>query len=78
MTADRTPFSQTFANPDGSFTTTTSAQPRWVQSGSSWAAADATLVQQGDGTYAPKEALGGLPLSGGTTVLATARRATSG
>lgn len=74
ITADRTPFSQTFANPDGSFTTTTSVQPRWVKQGSSWAAADATLVQQADGSYTPKAALGGLSLSGGGgTVLATAR-----
>jgi len=72
--ADRTPFSQTFANPDGSFTTTTSVQPRWVQRGSSWVTADATLVQAADGSWGPRAALGGLTLSGGGgDVLATAR-----
>ncbi|HEY0936045.1 MAG TPA: hypothetical protein VGD91_20180, partial [Trebonia sp.] len=46
--------------------------PRWAPDGASWAAADATLVKQGDGSYAPKAALGGLSLSGGGTgVLAT-------
>ena len=72
VTADQNPFSQTVANPDGSFTTSTSAQPRWVQSGSAWVSADATLARQSDGSYAPKAALGTLSLSGGgSDVLAT-------
>jgi RHS repeat-associated protein len=72
--ADRTPFSQTFANPNGSFTTMTSVQPRWVASGSSWVTADATLVQASNGSWKPRAALGGLTLSGGGgDVLATAR-----
>jgi RHS repeat-associated protein len=72
--ADRTAFSQTFANPDGSFTATTSVQPRWVERGSSWVTADATLVRAADGSLSPRAALGGLTLSGGGgDVLATAR-----
>jgi RHS repeat-associated protein len=72
VAADRTAYSQTFANPNGSFTTTMSVQPRWVKSGSSWVSADADLVKQPDGSYAPKATLGGLSLSGGgSDVLAT-------
>jgi YD repeat-containing protein len=67
VAADQTDFSQTVANPNGSFTTTSSVQPRWVKSGSSWVNADPTLVKQPDGSYAPKAAAGALTLSGGGT-----------
>jgi YD repeat-containing protein len=74
IAADRTAFSQTFANPDGTSTAVVSAAPRWVRRGSSWAAADATLVQGSDGSWSPAAALGGLRLSGGRDrVLATLR-----
>jgi YD repeat-containing protein len=74
IAADRTDFSQTFANPTGLFTTVASVLPRWIKRGSSWAAADATLVRTASGSLAPKAALGGLTLSdGGGRVLATAR-----
>jgi RHS repeat-associated protein len=72
--ADRTEFSQTFANPGGTFTTVTSVLPRQVKRGSSWVTADASLVSTADGSWAPRAALGGLTLSGGGgRVLATAR-----
>jgi RHS repeat-associated protein len=65
ITADRTSFSQTFANPGGSFTTVTSVLPRWVRRGTGWVAADAALVPAAGGSLAPRAALGGLTLSGG-------------
>jgi RHS repeat-associated protein len=72
--ADRTDVSQTFADPDGSLTTSVSALPRWVKDGSSWVSADASLVKQAGGTWAPAAALGGLSLSGGGSgLLATER-----
>jgi hypothetical protein len=72
--ADRTEYSQTFADPGGSFTTVASALPRWVKRGPSWIAADATLVRAAGGAWAPRAAAGALALSGGGgRVLATAR-----
>lgn len=72
--ADRTDVSQTFADPDGSLTTSVSALPRWVKSGSSWVKADASLAKQSDGSYSPVAALGELSLSGGgSDLLATER-----
>jgi RHS repeat-associated protein len=74
IAADQTDVSQTFANPDGTFTSVVSAAPRWVRRGSSWAAADATLARRGDGSWAPEAAANGLTLSGGGgQVLATLR-----
>ena len=71
---DRTDFSQTFTNPDGTSTYEVSAEPRWVRRGSSWVAPDASLVKQSDGSWSPSAAAGGLSLSGGgDKVLATLR-----
>jgi len=72
IAADRTSFSRTFANPDGTSTYEASAVPRWVKRGSSWVAPDASLVKRSDGSLSPAAAVGGLRLSGGGgRVLAT-------
>jgi hypothetical protein len=72
ITDDRTSFSQTFANPDGTQTYVASWSPAWVRQGSSWARPDATLVQNGDGPWSPAASVNGLALSGGgNQVLAT-------
>ena len=74
ITSDRTAFSQTFANPDGTTTYVASAQPRWVARKTSWVRASAELVRGSDGTWSPAAAEAGLALSGGRTrVLATVR-----
>ena len=74
ITSDRTAFSQTFANPNGTTTYVASAQPRWVAQGKSWVRASAGLVRGGRGTWSPSAAETGLQLSGGgTRVLATVR-----
>ena len=49
-----------------------SVAPRWVRRGSSWAAADASLVRGERRSWSPEAAADGLTLSGGGgTVLAT-------
>lgn len=74
ITADRTAFSQTFANPNGTTTYVASAKPRWVARGKSWVRADADLVRNRAGDWSPAAAESGLQLSGGgTRVLATVR-----
>ncbi|MGD0561220.1 MAG: DUF6531 domain-containing protein, partial [Streptosporangiaceae bacterium] len=71
---DRTPYSQTFADPNGTVTYVTSAQPRWVRRGASWVVASASLVRSGNGSWSPEAAENGLVLSGGGgRVLATER-----
>jgi YD repeat-containing protein len=67
VAAARTAFSQTFANPDGSLTTSVSQQPRWVKRGSGWVTASADLVRTVGGTLSPQAAETGLQLSGGGT-----------
>ena len=70
--AERTAYSQTFANPNGTTTYVESGQPRWVRRGSKWVAADASLLQGSDGTWSPAAAENRLNLSGGgDKVLAT-------
>ncbi|MBS2966504.1 DNRLRE domain-containing protein, partial [Actinocrinis puniceicyclus] len=56
---------QTTANPDGSFTLTTSPAPVRVQRHGAWVPLDATLVKNPDGTYSPAATPAGLVLSGG-------------
>jgi RHS repeat-associated protein len=65
ITDERTSFSQTFANPDGTQTYVESWSPVWVRQGSSWARPDATLAQNADGSWSPAAAVNGLTLSGG-------------
>ncbi|WP_433041685.1 CBM96 family carbohydrate-binding protein [Dactylosporangium sp. CS-033363] len=63
----RTAYSETLANPDGSFTFTSSARPLHGWNGQAWAAPDATLRAGADGTLSPAAAASGLRLSGGGT-----------
>ncbi|MFG2129795.1 RHS repeat-associated core domain-containing protein [Streptomyces sp. NPDC048751] len=63
--ADRTDASQTFANPDGSFSYSVSAQPRRVKRGRSWQSLDATLTWSDAHTVVPARSESPLVLSGG-------------
>lgn len=66
MTADRTEYSTTQANPDGTFTLTQSATPQRVHSDDgSWGPVDTTLVHRPDGTVGPKSAVVDLSFSDG-------------
>lgn len=65
VASEQTATSQTFANPDGTFTTSVSAQPRWAKRGASWVAASADLVRDESGSWSPEAAEAGLQLSGG-------------
>jgi hypothetical protein len=65
ITADRTAFSRTFANPNGTYTSVVSATPQWVKRGSTWVTADATLTRTPDGAWTPRAAESGLTFSGG-------------
>jgi RHS repeat-associated protein len=65
--SDRTSYSQTFANPNGTTTYVASWQPRWVKRGSLWVPVNVDLVRESDGTWSPKASLAGLRLSGGGT-----------
>lgn len=66
VVADRTSYSSTVANPDGTFTLTQSTTPQRVQaSDGSWGPVDATLVHRADGSVGPKAAVVGLSFSGG-------------
>ncbi|MEU9288518.1 hypothetical protein AB0D57_28450 [Streptomyces sp. NPDC048275] len=62
-----------FANPDGTLTSETSAQPQRVQSADgSWRSADATVERRPDGTVGPKAAAVGLAFAaGGSSDLVT-------
>ncbi|MFI2764792.1 ricin-type beta-trefoil lectin domain protein [Streptomyces echinatus] len=53
------------AEPDGSFTTTSSVLPVRVQQGGDWVPVDATLVVGADGAYSPRATPSGVRLSGG-------------
>jgi RHS repeat-associated protein len=64
----RTDASQTFANPDGTFTYSTFAQPKWVKQNGVWKDLDASLVQNTKtGTWSPAVSESSLVLSGGGT-----------
>ena len=56
MLPDRTDYSQTFANPNGTMTYDGSLAPEWVRQGSSWVRPDASLVQAADGSWSPAAA----------------------
>ncbi|QMU71741.1 DNRLRE domain-containing protein [Streptacidiphilus sp. P02-A3a] len=62
---DRTDASQTFADPDGTFSYQASEQPRWVEQGGSWKSLDATLTTDGSGDVVPTLSESPLVLSGG-------------
>ncbi|MBO0807311.1 MAG: LamG domain-containing protein [Actinobacteria bacterium] len=64
--ADRTDYSQTFAEPGGGFTFDASPQPvRVQQPDGSWVPVDTTLVAQPNGAIRPAAITTGLVLSGG-------------
>ena len=66
VTGERTEYSTTMANPDGSFTLVQSAVPQRVQGDDgSWDAVDTTLERRPDGTVGPKGAVVDLSFSGG-------------
>ncbi|MFD0427105.1 hypothetical protein ACFQ60_00280 [Streptomyces zhihengii] len=66
MTGERTAYSTTMANPDGTFTLTQSAAPQRAKAeDGSWQAIDPTLERRGDGTVGPKSAVVDLAFSGG-------------
>ncbi|MFJ6666564.1 LamG-like jellyroll fold domain-containing protein [Streptomyces sp. NPDC091383] len=53
------------AQPDGSFSRTSSVLPVRVHQGGAWVPVDATLATNSDGTYSPKATPSGVRLSGG-------------
>ncbi|WP_406062942.1 LamG-like jellyroll fold domain-containing protein [Micromonospora sp. NBC_00860] len=55
----------TYANPDGSFTHESHAQPFRTRQGSRWVPVDITLVRHDDGTVGPKAAATAMRFSGG-------------
>ncbi|SOD91576.1 LamG-like jellyroll fold domain-containing protein [Streptomyces sp. Ag109_G2-15] len=66
VTADRTEYSTTMANPDGSFTLTQSTTPQRVkEDDGGWGAVDPVLERRADGRLAPKGAVVDLSFSGG-------------
>jgi hypothetical protein len=72
VTADSTDESTTTANPDGSFTTTVSAQPVQAFVNGAWTPLNADLQANSDGSYSPAVSSAPLTLSGGgNSVLAT-------
>jgi hypothetical protein len=58
-------FDQTAANPDGSYTWTSSVTPVRVKRGAGWVPVDATLAKNADGSVSPKAVENTLTLSGG-------------
>ena len=62
-TQDQT--TQTFANPDGSWTTIEYAQPVRIKQAGAWIPVDTTLVRRSDGTVAPKATVISLVLNAG-------------
>ncbi|MFH8573761.1 LamG domain-containing protein [Streptomyces sp. NPDC017993] len=66
VTSERSEYSQTFANPDGTFTLTQSTTPRRARaSDGTWQGIDTSLVRHSDGTVGPKSAVVDLAFSGG-------------
>ncbi|MFJ7146641.1 LamG-like jellyroll fold domain-containing protein [Streptomyces sp. NPDC100445] len=66
VTADRTEYSTTEANPDGSFTLTQSTTPQRVkEKDGGWGTVDPVLERRTDGRIAPKGAVVDLSFSGG-------------
>ncbi|MFF5307606.1 LamG-like jellyroll fold domain-containing protein [Streptomyces sp. NPDC013161] len=62
------------ANPDGTFTWTDSSMPQRVRQQGKWVPINTTLVQQADGTWAPKAAVTQVAFSdGGSGALVTMR-----
>ncbi|GAB3134477.1 hypothetical protein GCM10027258_05440 [Amycolatopsis stemonae] len=64
VTGETTETAETFANPDGTFTTTRHVRPVRVKQDGAWVTPDSTLVAK-DGVVAPKAATTGITLSAG-------------
>ncbi|GGT54245.1 hypothetical protein GCM10010271_67640 [Streptomyces kurssanovii] len=66
VVSERTAYSTTMANPDGTFTLTQAVAPQRAKAADgSWRAVDATLERRADGTVGPKAAVVDLSFSGG-------------
>ncbi|MFI9757919.1 LamG domain-containing protein [Streptomyces sp. NPDC051963] len=66
VTAERTEYAQTFANPDGTYTLKQATAPQWAKDASGeWHDIDTTLVRRADGTIGPRYAAVGESFSGG-------------
>ncbi|CAM5723079.1 hypothetical protein SANTM175S_08231 [Streptomyces antimycoticus] len=66
VTAQRAEYSQTFANPDGTFTLEQSSVPQRVRADDgSWRDVDTTLERRSDGSVGPRSAVVDLAFSGG-------------
>lgn len=61
----RTERSETLANPDGTFTLREHVQPVRTYKNGKWAQLDTTLVQQPNGTWAPRASTADMVISGG-------------
>jgi len=69
---DRTDASQTFANPDGTFSYQAYAVPQWTEQSGSWKTLDPTLTTTASGSVVPTLSQSPLVLSsGGSGPLAT-------
>lgn len=66
VTAARTEYSNTVANPDGTFTLTQSTQPQRARAeDGTWTDVDVTLEKRADGSVGPKAAVVDMSFSGG-------------
>ncbi|MFE7276663.1 LamG domain-containing protein [Streptomyces sp. NPDC057623] len=66
VTAARTEYSSTVANPDGTFTLTQSTRPQRARAGDgTWQDIDVTLEKRSDGSVGPKSAVVDMSFSGG-------------
>ncbi|MFD9224142.1 LamG-like jellyroll fold domain-containing protein [Streptomyces sp. NPDC060064] len=75
---ERTEYTKTEANPDGTFTLTQSTTPQRVKGDDgSWRDVDVTLVRRADGTVGPKAAVVDLSFAGGGSGRDLIRLATS-
>ncbi len=64
--SERTEYTTTVANPDGTFTLTQSTQPQRARAeDGSWQDVDVTLEERSDGTVGPKAAVVDMAFSGG-------------
>jgi hypothetical protein len=67
VAADTTAYTDTVANPNGSFTTTFNERPQHARKNDTWVTPDATLQANSDGSVSPTASVSGLTLSGGGT-----------
>ncbi|MEV0254686.1 LamG-like jellyroll fold domain-containing protein [Streptomyces sp. NPDC050732] len=66
VTAERTEYTTTMANPDGTFVITQATEPQRARTpGGDWRSIDVTLEKRSDGTVGPKSAVVDLSFSGG-------------